>query len=499
MIGLYLGCNAKTLNQSQLEFQELHESYQFTDIHGIRGEVIFHGDTEGYHYQQDEENKARVYVSGWILYKDKLNDISGLFNDLNHHAEDALLNITGGVFVALFVSEDKTFLFNDPMGLSNHYYTLRNDKLYLTPTLTAFERSDLTLDPDPKFVQILDKLGHLFGNHTKYVDVYRMEPGSILYNDAAVKKYADVLSSAPISLEKIVNRFSSIIEQFPESKRQLPLSGGMDSRLILSAAKFSFGYCYGPANSGDRPIARQYAREFNNFIEFEFSQAIKQGNEKAIYAEICETPPEMIKSEFLASYRQVATQSNGANIIFDGFLGDTLQRGVRMHVGGLLGELYRFFPILYSVRGFSAHEIFKRRYNNLSSSEFDMLFEDFTQRTSDLDIDDYAKVTYYEFIWGRGARFINNGALLINGQYGQIVPIFADPITFSSLIKQDFLRTVRFKTLCDIWQGVAQKFKQVKFENGYKISTPNIIKPKIALVWRLLARYVPGFGNYGNS
>ena len=53
-----------------------------------------------------------------------------------------------------------------------------------------------------------------------------------------------------------------------------------------------------------------------------------------------------------------------------------------------------------------------------------MLYQDFCERTVGLELDDYAKVTYYEFLWGRGARFINNGALIMNGPIRYSCPYF---------------------------------------------------------------------------
>jgi hypothetical protein len=164
-----------------------------------------------------------------------------------------------------------------------------------------------------------------------------------------------------------------------------------------------------------------------------------------------------------------------------------------------LGELYRFFPFLYTLKKVDARFILQRRYHNLNAQEFAVFFDDFCRRTDHLALDDYAKVTYYEFVWSRGARFVNNGALTLNGQFATIVPLFANPVIFSTLIREDFSKTIRFKTVDKIWQLVDRKYKAIKFENGYKISTSNFAKPKLALVWRLLIRYVPGFGNYGNS
>ena len=499
MIGLYLGCDSSALANTRKEFEELHDSKKLPQWISTEGEVVYHQDIDTSKAFCDIQGHHCLVVSGWFSYKDNVNDTTSLFKDLCQQGEAALKNITGGIFIALFASKEHYFVFNDPMGLSNHFYTTHENDLRIAPSITVFERSDLKLDVNDKLMGFLMKRGHLFGNFTKYNQVKRLSPGCILYKDGCSKTYFSALYTNTLPMEQILNRFTTIINKFPKEKRQLPITGGLDSRLMLCAAEFNFGYCYGPADSADRPIARQFSQEFQEFIEFEFGSTNKNGNEISIYEELCETPAQMIKAEFLASYRYAHTQCKSANITFDGFLGGSLQRGAWLHLGGILGELYRFFPYLYTIRPITARTLLKRRYKNLTSEEFELFFENFVEKTEHVDLDDYAKVTYYEFLWGRGARFINNGALIINGQFGQIVPMFSDPIVFNSLISQDFRKTIRYQTVCNIWGSVDEKFKRVKFENGYKISTPNVIKPKISLIWRLLSRYVPGFGNYGNS
>jgi hypothetical protein len=365
-----------------------------------------------------------------------------------------LKNISDGVFIAVFSHQQEFFIFNDPMGLSNHYYHINNGSLHLTPALWAFEKSSLTLKKNPLMTGILNKIGHLFGVNTVYNEVFRMQPGSILDLQGNSTFYFNIAEVKPIAVEKLPLLIAKLIAYFPTEKRQLPISGGLDSRLMLSAGQFTLGYCYGPEKSGDRPIARFFSDEFSQFEEFDFSLVAKRGSEASVYRELLETPAQFVQDDFLAAYRHASRFKKEANVIFDGFLGDALQRGVWMYIGGVLGELYRFFPLLYTLKRVDAQFILKRRYHKLTAEEFAVFFDDFCLRTDHLALDDYAKVTYYEFIWSRGARFVNNGALTLNGQFAMIVPLFANPVVFSTLIKQNFAQTIRFKTVNKIWQLV---------------------------------------------
>jgi hypothetical protein len=499
MKGLYLGCDSSAIPVSLGEFSNLQESISLPNVLPLAGEMILLKNRDYSCIQHDDSNGFYLSICGWFLYQDQLNNIDGLFHDLKQQGSSALNNITDGVFIAIFFYPDGFFIFNDPMGLSNHYYSIVDNSVVVAPSVHVLGKCNLALEKNDLMTSFLNKRGHLFGSNTIYSNVFRMEPGSILDNNGQSKIYFDLVAVSPVAVEEIPSYMANLINLFPVEKRHLPISGGLDSRLMLSAGQFEFGYCYGPENSGDRPIARHFAAEFTTFNEFDFSAPQKNGNEALVYQEILEAPTEFVKNEFLASYRYSSNLSGKSNVIFDGFLGDVLQRGVYLHLGGLLGELYRFFPLLYSLKKLDAHFLMKRRYNNINDEEFQLLFSDFCLRTENLALDDYAKITYYEFMWGRGARFINNGALILNGQFGAIVPLFANPVIFTTLIRESFSATVRFNTVSKIWRLVDEKFKKTKFENGYKISTPNFVKPKLALIWRLLGKYVPGFENYGNS
>jgi len=499
MKGLYLGCSSKHLSESKSEFKELHTTEVFPEWLPINGEIISLNQKISDLTKVDDESRSYICVSGWFLYKDKLNDLEQLFSDLDKKGKSALKNITGGVFIALFVKNGEFFIFNDPMGFSNHYYLVNENGIQLAPSIAVIERENENLEKVPSLVEFLNKRGHLFGDKTSYKNVFRLDAGCILCSDGKIEPYIELLTSKKINAEDVYKRVAQVINCFPEDKRHIPLSGGLDSRLMVACAKFTFGYCYGPENSADRPIARNFSDDFEQFEEYEFDKPDKKGNEALIYNEITETPSQFLSADFLASYRYVSQFRPEANVVFDGYLGDTLQRGVWLYLGGIKGELYRFFPILYTLRPVTARYILSRRYGNLSPEVFELFYSDFQERTQNLDLDDYAKVTYYDFIWGRGARFVNNGALLMNGQFAHVVPVFSDPIIFSSLIKENFKQTIRFKMVDRIWKNIEQKYKSVKFENGYKVSTPNFLKPKLALMWRLLINYVPGFQNYGTK
>lgn len=499
MKGLYIGCDPKNLKGSTSFFsQEINE----IQLAGKKIKISFVeiSNHEINQIKKQNEESCFIVVVGWFIFENKINANKELFTALQKKGAKALIGINGGIFIGFFHSKKESFIFNDPLGLFNHYYLINNKELILSPSLFLIENSNLNLEKKSALLSgILDKRGHLFGDFTCYSNVKRLPPASILRFDGKVESYSLPMSTNPIGTEEVPRRIKEIIGMFPKKMRQLPLSGGLDSRLILSQGDFQQGYCYGPHSSGDRPIAKSFKGDFENYQEYDFTAPAQPIETTQIYAEILETPLHLNNKQLLASYRHASTFMEGERAVFDGFLGDALQRGVFMYMGGLLGEVYRFFPILYQLIPLSCRFLLRRRYKNLTEEEFELVYEDFVCRTKKIDLDNYAKVTYYEFIWARGARFVANGALIINGQFANIVPVFADPVVFSALIREKYTATIRFETVLKIWKNVAEKYKEIKFENGYKVGTPNFIKPKLALIWRLLIHYVPGFENYANT
>lgn len=70
---------------------------------------------------------------------------------------------------------------------------------------------------------------------------------------------------------------------------------------------------------------------------------------------------------------------------------------------------------------------FKRNFNNFYEFEFDALYKDFKLETDSLNLCDYNKVTLYEAFFARGRRYISGEALVINGCFKEVVPVFMSP------------------------------------------------------------------------
>ncbi|TMP74021.1 hypothetical protein [Pseudoalteromonas sp. S1608] len=443
-----------------------------------------------------------MHIVGWFIYKGKLNNFEALSNDLKLFGLQTLEKIDSGVYSGVVTLDGDDYFFIDKMGLSIHFLFKQDEKVIISAALQTI-KDNFALTVSDVHESILRKRGHLFGPYTQYQEVTCIPPGGIvsLNNGEIVSKksLASLINPTSNQLEQIPSKIKSLIKLIPEQKRCLALSGGFDSRLILSQSDMQDGYCYGPKNSADRPIARQFKANFKNFYEFEFDGAPATSNDVEVFDFLVESPRKYNNPHFISAYYTAFELTKSSDFFFDGYLGDVFKRGTYLYFPGLLGEIYRFFPLLYKVRPLSAQALLKKRYNNLTVQEFTVLFNDFELETQELNISDYNKVILYESFLARGRRYISRGALVINGCFKEVVPVFMSPDLQSIFVNQDYCDAVTFKNIKKVWQNVDSYYKNKKFENGYSLNTPSFMMPKLALFYRLLINFMPGFQNYSTK
>ena len=444
----------------------------------------------------------KLHIVGWFIYAGKLNNFETLSDDIETLGLQAIENIEFGVYSGVVTLYEDDYFFIDKMGLSLHFLYKQGSKVVIAAALQTI-KDNFPLTISNLHESILQKRGYLFGAYTKYQEVVCIPLGGVvsLKNGEIVSKksLADLIKPTNNHIDKIPSQIKSLIELIPEQKRSLALSGGFDSRLILSQSDMQDGYCYGPENSADRPIARQFKTNFNNFYEFEFDGIPATNKEAEVFDFLVESPREYNNAHFINAYHTAFELTKNTDFFFDGYLGDVYKRGTYLYFSGLLGEMYRFFPLLYKIRPLNARGLLKKRYSNLNNQEFAALYKDFELETDDLNISDYNKVILYESYLARGRRYISRGALVINGCFKEVVPVFMSPDLQNIFAKQDYCDAVAFKSIKKIWKNVDSYYKTKKFENGYSLNTPSFMMPKLALFYRLLINYVPGFQNYSTK
>lgn len=414
-------------------------------------------------------------LSGWA-YDGKLvnaEELSYLY--LN----DELGKIRAGNFVFLVFEKPNQNLkvVTDPFGLSTHYYRINSGKLELAPTTSAF--SDKSLDK--VWFSFEQQHGHLVGNHTRYENIKRLPPASEMDNVGNIARYWSVSKVAPDELKNVRKEFRNLISSWPVEERVIPLSGGFDSRLIASCGQFRFGYTYGEKNSDDRKIGKKIT---NSCVEYlQFSQPCNDEVANSINNYLFDGKILNLIGTYQKTFltlRQKQSEKSKLTV-FDGHLGDGLQRGSYLKLGGVVGVIFLLFPWLYNLP-LSSRFLLKRRYKGLDDYNFNLLVTEFNNETNGLDFDNLQKVVYFEAMFGRGGRFIVNGGNIAASQFFTVVSPFANTEVFQTLLSQDFRRVVSYKNMKVLWEGADNVFLETPTETGIKPSGSHILAPFLRVV-----------------
>ncbi len=496
MRGLYVNTSVEQVAQT-IDFFAQHNHQLSDTVAGVDVTMVYSRydwKAEPVYTVPEALGGGKIFCHGWFIFNGERNNLTALAEAYLHDSHAVFDKIPFGVFVIAHINGNgETKIVSDTFGVSTHFVRCESGKIELAPTVKAFRNLP---KPDEALLATVKAQGHLFGNFTAYPGIERMDAGAVLADDGTLSKYVrfDFTRSDPALLSSIPELTGKMIEHWPLEDRTLPLSGGMDSRLALTHQRFAFGYTYGPESSGDRPVARQYQDCFERYYEFEFSEPQTLDNEKALtdtfFFGVAVAVPRLP-----TVYYHTFEKAQGSYALFDGYLGDVVQRANYIKYGGPMGSILKLFPWLYHLR-FSVRSILRRRYKALTDEVFERLMADYHRHTDHLELDDYQKITYYEFIYGRGGRYAVSGGNIVAGQCYTIVPFFLIRESFDILISQRYVDTVQYRQVGRIWSKAADRFRKPLSDSGISPMTPYWLVPFINIFYRIRLHYLPGFGSY---
>ncbi|MBE0360581.1 hypothetical protein [Pseudoalteromonas aliena] len=490
MRGMYINCDKERLPSSLYLTKNNSRIFDFPQACRVSGCIVY--DEENWSQLPYEQIEHNIFImSGWFIYKEQLNPLTLLANDIVAQGIDALNNVLTGVFTLFWQNEHEEFVFTDPLGLSTHFIDKLSTQLRVAPSVKVLKNDSHHLNHDMQC--ILNKKNHLFGNYTLFDGLQRLTPGSCVgvMNE---RSYFVFHEAKPLdSLADAVKKLTSL---WQEHSKILPISSGLDSRYLLANGTYKYGFTYGPDNSPEREIAASFSEDFKTYLAFDYSEQPLHEQEQAILDEMAFGTLNPIP-RLLTNYSFVAQHFEQAKIFFDGYLGDLFQRGTYINFKGKRGEVLKLFPFIYSVINFKAKTLMRLRYKELTDKEFTILWQDFVQRTDSLALTDYQKVTYYEFLYGRGGRYTIFGSNILAAQFFTVVSPFSARGIFDSFIQQDYAKAVRYRALKKIWSKVAVKYKKIKVESGYTPLSNPVTIPSIQLIYRLMFHFIPSRANYG--
>lgn len=266
----------------------------------------------------------------------------------------------GGQFVALVRRAGRTFLFGDYFSAFQLFHDA-GDRLFSTSLLAAAQAMPrLSFDPQGVYELAFNVMP--IGDDTVFTELKTLSPFAVIELTAQgairhriEKPLPDAPSSAPLAeqierhrapLARIVGAH---VAQFGDRVRS-PLSGGLDSRLVLAALR----------EAGCRPELYVYGLPGDEDVEIAQAMGAACGFEVAWTDKYAETPPPDAFPELVErNFHQFDGLPTFGNIFDNGAHGEaqlTRHAGGALAASGGCGEIYRNFFYLPD-RRFSAHDV----------------------------------------------------------------------------------------------------------------------------------------------
>jgi len=492
MRGLYVNCDGCDIPASINLAKKYSKTFVFPEEIG-KGQVIY-SPTEWPHEPYYSYNGHTFVATGWFIYEGAKNNLALLAKDIIEQGYQVLNNVEAGTFLIYWWDGEQAQVLVDPMGLSTHFIDLRSEQLKVAPSVKVLFNSNIH-QINPVQQSILNKKQHLFGDYTLYEGIERLSPGSV-YSLSDKKNYFELAPELCKPMENIGEEIGKLASYWNKDIRLLPISSGLDSRFILANTEFDHGFTYGPKDSPELNIAGKFADDFEEYYAYDFG-------EPALYKDEMEVNQEMsfgvLKpiERLLANYVHVREKFKTVSAFFDGYCGDVFQRGTFINYKGIEGELFKIFPWVYKLLKWDARKILRKRHSVLTAEEFSLVYEDFLDKTENLALDVRQKITYYEFLYGRGGRYAVFGSNILSAQLFTVVSPFAQRIVFNTVIHQDFYDSIKYKTMKKLWSKMPEKYRREKVESGYKPASNTLLIPFIQIVYRLMFHLIPSRANYG--
>ncbi|MBH0025400.1 MULTISPECIES: asparagine synthase-related protein [unclassified Pseudoalteromonas] len=284
----------------------------------------------------------------------------------------------------------------------------------------ASEPKALVLNPDYKQQIDLNALktfvdvGHMLGTQTLFSNIKRLAPASITtinmttlqYDTAQYWSWADIKTNNTITFDEAIddaytlfdNAVSRCLKTIKQPTLAITLSGGLDSRVLLAAAKEHFKgtiktYTFGEAGCDDAVLAKQVAQlagVSNQLVSIDEHNWF-EGREQGVW--LTDGLKNILHMHALSSVSNISADSN---YLLNGYLGDVT-----------FGGSYLFAEDKSSL---SQQQRLALRY--FEHTPYANITDDYFKHANDDPV----------LIYNRGVRFIGAGSDLLSHELHNLKP-----------------------------------------------------------------------------
>jgi len=352
----------------------------------------------------DVEKKSGIFIFGYYTTRLDINinyiNLDRLFLKLINNPYKSH-EIIKGIYTIVLIQKGRFFIFNDPLGISKFYYSLKAEYSVFSGRIKYVRQiSETALSKN----QILSYyiFNYCLNGNTFFNEIQYSIPGSISFIDEngllKVDQYFDILLHMSEQKNKLSKEelfiyaptlWLRIIAQWQgtlnNKKASLTLTAGLDSRVLLGSFMRT-GYCnydtftFGRPESLDVVYSNKLAKEYDiphkHLYPGEDFFTYFDNYAREVY-EHGDTLVSIYRAHRLEAYNEVM---NDANAIVMGLAGSDLVRGYGYD--GLIVS-----PITYSCWNKKSFESYFNdphiihRYQNLGFNSFEYLLD----RKSDFD------------------------------------------------------------------------------------------------------------------
>lgn len=370
-------------------------------------------------------SEVQVLIFGEIYsisgFKELPNNTAELFAEqyIGGNLSRFLCNING-YYTAVLIDNhsNKVVLVSDRYGLKPLYLWSEDDTLFgfasELKSLLLHDKHEVKLNREA--VETFVDIGHMLGEQTQFNDVYRLLPATIIEVSLATGQYtssrywhwSEIAQNTHVSERDAIEQAFKLFDQsirrqvgiIKDKQLAITLSGGLDSRVLLAAAKHHFdgeivSYTFGSKGCDDAVLAEQVAEKasVDNYFTEVNAENWFTGREQGVW--YTDGLKNILHMHALSSADKISKRSH---YLLNGFLGDVTFGG-----SYLLSEQVKANTLA------DRAEAKYGRHAKAANSE-DAYFSE--------NIPDSL------FIYNRGVRFIGAGSDLLGSKLQNIKPFF---------------------------------------------------------------------------
>lgn len=456
-------------------------------------------------------NEPKVLIDGYVLsrenssFKLSLSDLEESLYQLYSLKGEKFIDEIKGNFVIIIIEKDKFSIYNDHIGINKYFYWSEGNEFIISNDFAEIVKS-VKVELDYNHIAIHSIMHHFIAGQTLFNNIYcSTYANRVTYKSKELTfgrywKFSELLnlSKQSIIYKKVSDDFlritQSYLDFFKPKQVSMSLTGGMDSRVILSALlnlnTKPNTFTFGNAESKDVKIAENIAKKFGLKHDNYFAEQNSQTYDNLVNEIIMtgNSITHLHRAHRLDAIKKDKITNPTNDLLFIGHMGG---EGIR----GLGYNNYFASQVFENVnerKGTIKEEIetlLKGYFHNINTVDYDKV-SDFLKGQNYFK--NSKQINKFYFLYEHVASIHHAQDINIYARYiDKVIPIYLDidylnllySSTFSMFSKQS--RRDNPKLYCNLINIQLSALSTIKFSNNF---TPNefLVSPYFAGICKFI-------------